>query len=220
MKKISTLNLNEISEKLYVIGMVNKMYEDIANYGEDEVDAKVLMESIMLEDSGKKIITKIVEEFKLATKFIFTFGTGVTALYNPVDKLLVGSGFHMTEEQIYLLIITALTFLLNETNLEPLKQKLKEEGILGMLDDVIKFITDIHGLVSKITKRVLGVSYSLADLLAYTSLLVPVMTLVTDLITQQGLTSKNFHLLLKGAGMAAAVYGIKHVIKKIQGKLK
>ena len=39
MKNISKLNINKIVDNLYITGMVNKLFEDIANYGEGEIEA-------------------------------------------------------------------------------------------------------------------------------------------------------------------------------------
>ena len=88
MKNISKIKLNLVKEKLYIENLVNRLYEDIANYGEGESGAKVLMETILKEEKNKSIIEDIVDDFKLAPKFIFTFGTGIGAFYGPIQRLL------------------------------------------------------------------------------------------------------------------------------------
>ena len=70
MKNISKIKLNIVKENIYIEGLVNELYHDIAYYGEGEIEAKTLMESIIKEEEGKSIISDIVEEFKLAPKFI------------------------------------------------------------------------------------------------------------------------------------------------------
>ena len=100
MKNISKIKLNLIKEKLYTESLVNRLYEDIANYGEKEIKANVLIESLIKEEEGKSIISDIVDDYKLAPKFIFTFGTGITAFYEPIANLLSNSGFEMSEYHI------------------------------------------------------------------------------------------------------------------------
>ena len=39
MKNISKIKLNLVKEKLYTENLVNRLYEDIANYGEGESGA-------------------------------------------------------------------------------------------------------------------------------------------------------------------------------------
>jgi hypothetical protein len=205
MKNISKIKLNLVKEKLYTKGLVNRLYEDIANYGQGNVEAKVLMESILKEEKDKSIISDIVDEFKLAPKFLFTFGTGITAFYGPIQRLLEGSGISMSEYEIYLLIITAVATMINESNADTLIQSLKEKGIYSSLEDVKEYITNSKKLIN--------------DVLGFTALLVPTMNLLSDIIEEYGLTSKNLGVMLKGIVLSASVYGIKSVVKRIKNKL-
>jgi len=219
MKNISKIKLNLITEKLYVEGLVNKLYNDIAYYGEEEVEAKTLMESIIKEEKDKSIIEDIVEEFKLAPKFIFTFGTGISAFYGPVQRLLEGSGISMSEYEIYLLIITAIVSLSNEVNAKEMIVKLKEKGIYSSLEDIKDYILNTKDLINSVTKNVLGATYSVTDILGFTSLLVPTMNLLSSIIDEYGITSKTLGIMLKGVILSASVYGIKSIIRKIKRKL-
>jgi len=219
MKNISKIKLNLVKEKLYTEGLVNRLYEDIANYGEGDVEAKVLIESILKEEKDKSIISDIVDDFKLAPKFLFTFGTGITAFYGPIQRLLEGSGISMSEYEIYLLIITAVATMINESNTDVLIQSLKEKGIYSSLQDVKEYITNSKKLINTVTKNVLGTTYSLSDVLGFTALLVPTMNLLSDIIEEYGLTSKNLGVMLKGIVLSASVYGIKSVVKRIKNKL-
>jgi len=219
MKNISKIKLNLVKEKLYTEGLVNRLYEDIANYGEGEVDSKVLMESILKEEKDKSIISDIVDEFKLAPKFLFTFGTGITAFYGPIQRLLEGSGISMSEYEIYLLIITAVAIMINDSNVGGLVQTLKEKGIYSSLQDVKEYITNSKKLINTVTKNVLGTTYSISDVLGFTALLVPTMNLLSDIVEEYGLTSKNLSVMLKGIVLSASVYGIKSIVKRIKNKL-
>ena len=219
MKTISKIKLNLITEKLYVEGLVNKLYNDIAYYGEEEVEVKTLMESIIKEEKDKSIIEDIVEEFKLAPKFIFTFGTGISAFYGPVQRLLEGSGITMTDYEIYLLIITAIATLSNEVNTKEMIVKLKEKGIYSSLEDIKDYILNTKDLINSVTKNVLGTAYSVTDILAFTSLLVPTMNLLSNIIDEYGITSKTLGVMLKGVILSASIYGIKSIIRKIKRKL-
>lgn len=219
MKNISKIKLNLVKEKLYTEGLVNRLYEDIANYGEGEVEVKILMESILREEKGKNIIEDIVTEFKLAPKFIFTFGTGIGAFYEPIEKLLTGSGFKISEYQIYLLIITAIALMVNEVNSSKLVEKLKEEGIHSALSSVMEYVGNTKKLINSVTKNVLGATYSLSDILAFTTLLVPTMNILSQIIDEYGLNSKSLSVMLKGVVLSASIYGIKSVIKRIKNKI-
>jgi hypothetical protein len=219
MENISKLKLNILKEKLYTEGLVNKFYNDIAHYGENEMDANFLMESILTEEKGKTIIEDIVDDFKLAPKFIFTFGTGIGAFYGPIQKLLEGSGIVITEYEIYLLIITAIASLLKEPNLTKLVDTLKEKGIYSLLNDVSTYVTNSQKIINNVTKNVLGVIYSLSDILAFTALLVPTMNLLSTVITEYGLNTKTVGSMLSGIILSISVYGVKSIINRIKNKI-
>ena len=219
MKNISKIKLNLVKEKLYTENLVNRLYEDIANYGEGESGAKVLIETILKEEKNKSIIEDIVDDFKLAPKFIFTFGTGIGAFYGPIQRLLEGSGVTMTEYEIYLLIITAIATLMNESNSGVLIDRIKEKGLYSSLTDVIEYIKNSKKVINSVTNNVLGTTYSLVDILGFTSLLVPAMKLMSDIISDYGVTSNTLSVMLKGVILSASVYGIKSIVKKIKNKI-
>lgn len=219
MKNISKIKLNLVKEKLYTENLVNRLYEDIANYGEGESGAKVLIETILKEEKNKSIIEDIVDDFKLAPKFIFTFGTGIGAFYGPIQRLLEGSGVTMTEYEIYLLIITAIATLMNESNSGVLIDRIKEKGLYSSLTDVIEYIKNSKKVINSVTKNVLGTTYSLTDILGFTSLLVPTMNLMSDIINDYGVTSNTLGTMLKGVILATSVYGIKSIVKRIKNKI-
>lgn len=219
MKKLSKINLNLIKEKLYTESLVNKLYYDIAYYDEKEIEPKKIFESIIKEEKDKSIISDIVNDLKLAPKFIFSFGTGIGAFYESVDILLSGSGFQMTEYQTYLLIITAVALLLNEMDGDRLVEKLKEEGIYSALDSVTEYISNTKKIINTVVKKSLGVTYSLADILAFTALLVPTTDLLSEIINEYGLTTKTVNSMIKGVILAATVYGVKSIVKRIKNKL-
>lgn len=208
-----------LTEKLYIEGLINKLYEDIAYFDDKEVDAKTLMESIMVEEKKKTIIDDIVTEMKLAPKFIFSFGTGIGAFYDTVKKLLDGSGFYVSEYQVYLLIITAVAIIIGDSSASRLIEKTKEEGIHSVLNDVKSYLLDTEKLVNVVTKKSLGVTYSLADILGFTALLVPTMNLLSQVINDYGLNIKTVGTMTKGIILSSAVYGIKSIVKRIKDKL-
>jgi uncharacterized membrane protein len=219
MKNISKIKLNLVTEKLYVEGIVNKLYEDIANYGEGDVKANTLMESILKEENNKSIIGDIVDDFKLAPKFIFTFGTGIGAFYGPIQKLLEGSGVVISEYEIYLLIVTAIATLMNESDSSLLVKTLKEKGLYSSLKDVMEYIKNSKKVINSVTKNVLGTTYSLSDILGFTALLVPTMNLMSDIINDYGITSNTLGTMLKGVILSTSVYGVKSIVKRIKNKI-
>lgn len=171
------------------------------------------------EEKGKSIISDIVDDFKLAPKFLFTFGTGITAFYEPISNLLNNSGFVMSEYQIYLLIITAIASIIGESDTEGLVNEIKEEGLFSAFETVKDFILKTEKLLKEITKKTLGAGYVISDILAFTSLLVPVMNILNDTINNYGISKNSLTGLFKGIILATITYSVKSIINRIKKKL-
>jgi len=182
------------------------------------------MKIILTEEQYKKLINEnlfkdTLKDLKINTGILFTFGTGMGAFMGPVERLLTGSGFSFNSTEISLLIITSIAILINDINKEPLLNKLKELNLtkaLGGVKDLIKNSTDI---IRATVKGILGVSYSLSEILGFSFLLNPVMKLVTSIIGDRGITTDNLQVLLSGVVLSGIVFFIKNVLKKTKNKM-
>jgi hypothetical protein len=216
MKNMSKIKLNLIKEKLYFESLANKIYSDIAVFGEDLFDMKYLMEN---SSDKNNIIKDVVQELRLAPKFIFTFGSGIGAFHGPVTRLLEGSGFNLTEKEVVLLIITSIAILLSESDSKELVKHVKEKGLMDALNSVKEFISNTKELMNTILLKTSGTVYNLSDILGFTFLLVPTMRLIDNAIVENGINSGNLIYLFKGIILASLTYSIKSVLKKISKKL-
>tara|TARA_R110001592_G_scaffold104103_5_gene293041 strand:+ start:182 stop:844 length:663 start_codon:yes stop_codon:yes gene_type:complete len=218
MKKVSTINLNLLTEKLYLEGVTNSLYENISNYGVGDIEASVLMEGLMTEEKNKDMLRDLVNDLKLAPKLIFTFGSGITAFYGPIKELLSGGGLNITEENIILLTLTSLCLLTGQPDVKKLVGRVKEEGLYPTLKGVNNFISETKDLLNSIVKNTLGVSHSLLDILGFTFLLVPTMDTISKLIGDYGLTIGNVNTLFTGLLLSIVTYSVKAVINKIKDR--
>jgi hypothetical protein len=150
---------------------------------------------------------------------LFTFGAGMAALMGPVERLLTNSGFSLNDKEIALLLITSIAIIIKDSNASRLLDEVKEKGLVDALNGVGGFLTNIKKLINSVSSKVVGVTYSLSDILGFALLLNPVMNIVNDLISGEGLTTSNTSKLLTGASFAAVVYGLKSVMGKIKNKL-
>jgi len=218
MEKVSTINLNLLTEKLYLEGVTNSLYENISNYGVGDIEASVLVESLMTEEKNKDMLRDLVNDLKLAPKLIFTFGSGITAFYGPIKELLDSGGLNISEENIILLILTSLCLLTGQPDIKKLVDKVKEEGLYSTLKGVNDFISETKNLLNSVIKNTLGVSHSLLDILGFTFLLVPTMGTLSKLINEYGLTIGNVKTLFTGLLLSVATYSVKAVINKVKNK--
>ncbi len=219
MGKISKINLNLALEKIYIEGLVNSLYTDISNYGDEVNNLSLLIRENNEEESNNSILSDIVNDLNISKKFLFTFGTGIGAFVNPVNQLISGSGLSMTKEDIILLIITSIAILINDSDKDILKNKVKERGIESGLSGVKDFIKNTKKIINNVTEKTMEVTYSLSDILGFTFLLVPTTKILTKIINEYGLSVGNVKEMLLGITLASATFGVKSVLRKVKNKL-
>ncbi len=219
MGKISKINLNLALEKIYVEGLVNSLYNDISNYESEVGELSLLIKENDEKESNNSILTDIVDDLNLSKKFLFTFGTGIGAFVNPVSELISGSGLSMTKEDVFLLIITAISILINDSDKDILKNKVKERGIESSLSGVKDFIKNTKKIINNVTSKTIEVTYNLSDILGFTFLLVPTTKILTKIINEYGLSVNNVKEMLLGITLASATFGVKSVLNKVRDKL-
>jgi len=182
------------------------------------------MKIILTEEQYKAILTEsilkdILKDFNISSGLLFTFGAGMAALMGPVERLLTNSGFSLNDKEIALLLITSIAIIIKDSNANRLLEDVKEKGLVEALNGVGEFLTNIKKLINSITSKVVGVTYSLSEILGFSLLLNPVMNIVNELISDESITSSDTNRLLSGASFAAVVYGLKSVMSKIKNRL-
>ena len=182
------------------------------------------MKIIITEEQYKTILTEnilkdILKDFNISSGILFTFGAGMAALMGPVDRLLNNSGFSLSEKEILLLLITSIAIIIKDSESNKLLDEVKEKGLVEALNGVGEFLINTKKLINNISSKVIGVTYSLLDILGFALLLNPTMNIVNDIISDENITSSDTNRLLSGASFAAVVYGLKSVMSKIKNKI-
>jgi hypothetical protein len=182
------------------------------------------MKIILTEEQYKSLINEnlfkdTLKDLKINTGILFTFGTGMAAFLGPVERLLTGSGFSFNETEISLLIITAIAHLINDKNKELLFDRLKEMNLTKAFDGVKNLIKNSTNIIREVVKGVLGVSYSLSEILGFAFLLNPVMKIIGSIINDRNITTDNLQVLVSGVVLGGIVFFIKNLLKKSKDKL-
>jgi hypothetical protein len=183
------------------------------------------MKIVITEEQYKKILVEntlkdTLNDLKINSGVLFTFGTGIGAFIGPVERLLSGSGFSMDERDIILLIITSFALIIKDSEGATLLEKVKEKGLMPALKGVINFVTNVKDVVNAVSKNLVGVTYSLLDILGFALLLNPTMKIIDEVIKDNNISSDNVEKLLSGAALAATVYSLKSVFGRLKDKLK
>lgn len=205
---MNKLNLNLLTEQVYLTGQVNRIFENI------------LKEDEQVDPQDDSIIKKVMGDMGISTGFLFQFGTGIGAFMRPVTELLNGNGVSMNQEEVALLIITAFAIMLTNSNVEigKLTQAVKNKGLEVHLGSVTKFILSVKKLMGVIGEKIGRTIHTLSDVLGFTFILVPAMNVLKELINNYGIGMDDIGQLFGGLTMAAGSYGIKAIIDKILNK--
>ena len=166
----------------------------------------------------ESVLQDTLKDLKDNAKILFTFGTGMGAFMGPVSRLLEGSDFSFTKEEIALLIATSIAILLNRTKKEDLLKKIKDKNLERALDGVKEFIEKSLDLVKDGIKEVLGVTYSLSEILGFAFLLSPVMDILKMVINDRSITIDSIQTLTTGVALSALSFTIKNLIEKLKDK--
>jgi hypothetical protein len=183
------------------------------------------MKIILTEEQYKYILVEstlkdTLNDLKINSGVLFTFGTGIGAFIGPVERLLSGSGFSMDEKDIILLIITSFALIIKDSEGSTLLEKVREKGLMPALKGVINFVTNVKDVLNAISKNLIGVTYSLLDILGFALLLNPTMKIIDEVIKDNNIGLDNTERLLSGAALATTVYSLKSVFGKLKGKFK
>ena len=182
------------------------------------------MKIVITEEQYKSLIYEnlfkdTLKDLRINTGILFTFGTGMGAFMGPVERLLTGSGFSFNKTETSLLIITAISLLINDKNKDLLLNKLKEMDLTKALDGVKDLIKNSTDIIRATVKNILGVSYSLTEILGFAFLLNPVMKIIGSIIENRNITTDNVQMLLGGVILSGLVFYIKNLLKKSKDNL-
>lgn len=207
--------------------------------------AMAFIESIdsMINESDKNntnILKKILSDLKLNTNLVLTFGTGISACYPVVEKLMKNmriESFNLNRESIILLTICSFTIIYLEErkfkdseeeskltkDSKSMLEELKLKGIgNGIVKKVIKSIQSIKNIFSLIGKHIGAVIGGIVDMFSYTSLLLPIMNGILAVINKYDLTietlPQNFIGLTAGVSTIITKHGIIEILNKLKDK--
>lgn len=149
-----------------------------------------------LDDLVKKIISDVKNQFKISTKFALTYGAGIGALMEPVEKFLNNEFTGLESWQISSLIIAAISIVYFEgKEYYQLKKDLENQGLSDELNVTISKVEELKDKFSNMLS-ILGISvYRAGDILAYTFLL-PILGTLISVVTTFGVDSVEFEKLI------------------------
>ena len=171
----------------------------------------------------KKIIRDVKQQFGVSTKFALTYGAGIGALMEPVEKYLNGEFTGLESWQVSSLVIAAISIVYFEgTEYQKLKKDIEQQGLGDELKGAVSKTEQLKDKFSSML-NVIGISvYRGADILAYTFLL-PILGMVINVVNTFGFDSVEMatlssSLIHSGLITVSSVV-FRDVIQKIASKI-
>jgi len=163
----------------------------------EKFDIKIKSITNQLNQLVKKIVNDVKNQFGLSTRFALTYGAGIGALMEPVMKYLHSEFEGLEDWQISSLVVAALSIVFYEgKDYLKLKKDLEEQGLDDELKVAIKKTESLKDKISNML-NILGLSiYTAKDILAYTFLL-PILSMLINVITTFGVNSVEFSTLIE-----------------------
>jgi len=150
-----------------------------------------------LDSLSKKIISDVNKQFGISTKFALTYGAGIGALMEPVEKYLNSEFTGLEPWQVSSLVIAALSIVYFEgKEYNKMKKDIDNQGLSDELKSAVSKVNQLKVKFSDML-NVLGVSiYRAGDILAYTFLL-PILGMLINVVNTFGVESVEFNKLMQ-----------------------
>ena len=214
--------------------LIDKIIDDTidAEKDQDDIDAEEILMDVpeRLEEQEdypepeptKSMFQKTLEDMGVQFQFVGTFGFGISGMFGFVKELLEGEYPTLSEGEITLIFLSALSYLSINTikDIQRLRQEVKGRGLGGYVNKVVALLKDFENISLKVVEKAGFTVSSLAELLGYTFLLVPILDITNRIINETGFSVDSLSSYLKGAIVSVGIFYIKNVFNSLVLRLK
>ncbi len=154
-----------------------------------------------ISDFTIKLIKDVSNQLKFDFRFLLTYGAGIGAILQSVFDYLQGTFTNLDTNQIAGLTVMAIAVVFYEN--KDLKNILDEmKG--SELSTAISYTEKIKNKFSQLLK-VLGLSiHRTSNIISY-SFLVPVLSILIEVVTKHGIESSQFEMLVESLSTSALI---------------
>lgn len=176
----------------------------------------------LTEQENKNLFQKTLDDLKVQIKFVGTFGFGITGLYETVQELLHGKYPTLSEQEIILIFLAALSYFAIDVvdDVKKLTKTVSEKGLGKYLTQTVETLKDFENVAIAVGKKAGHTIGSLAELLGYVYLLIPILETVQRLIAREGFDIVTLGIYLKSILTSIGIFYTKNVFDRLIGRLK
>lgn len=172
----------------------------------------------------QRAVKKFFKEANIQLYFASTFGTALTVLLPVVEKLMKTGDFSIepTIENVVLLTIFAFAVLTKESKdkVKKIYNKIKEKEIPDEdVDKVINQLSNTKELFADLLQSGGKVIESFADMLAYSGILIPFLSVITSLVSNGVIDGELLSQSFNSLKLSLGAIGFKLLLQRIMHKL-
>jgi hypothetical protein len=150
------------------------------------------------EDTAKRIVRNVKNQYKLDFKFVSTYGAIIGGFAGPVEDYLRGLYTNLDEKDISLICfgIIMTFFSSNTEKLGKVLDLIKENGLRTYFDRALRKSYDLKDSFTEFLDSLNVTFSSVGNAMAFT-FIIPMLSLIYDIATQEGNTGMNVEMLIK-----------------------
>jgi len=150
-----------------------------------------------LNKFSNKVVRDASNQLKFDFRFLVTYGAGIGAILQSVFDYLEGNFTGLSETQLAGLAVMAIGVVFFENkDLKSQVQNIEDMGLSSELDNVVSYTQNLKNKFSNLLK-VLGLSiHRTSNIISY-SFLIPLLSIIIEIVTLHGVDSSQFSMLIE-----------------------
>ena len=174
------------------------------------------------QEPTKSLFQKTLGDMGIQLQFVGTFGFGISGMFGMVKDVLEGQYPSLSEGEIILIFLSALSYLSINTikDIQKLREEVNGRDLGGYVNKVVELLKDFENISLKILEKAGFTMSSLSELLGYTFLLVPILDITNRIIGEVGFDIGAVSSYLKAALVSVGIFYIKNLFNSLVLRLK
>jgi len=168
------------------------------------------------------VFQKTLKDMGVQLQFVGTFGFGISGMFGMVKDVLEGRYPSLSEGEIILIFLSGLSYLsINLVkDLKEVREEIDKRGLKEYVNKAVELLKDFENISLKVVEKAGYTISSLAELLGYTFLLVPILDVTNKLIQENGFDVVSLASYLKGALISVGIFYIRNLFNSLVLRLR
>lgn len=167
----------------------------------------------------KKMVNKVIKDYKLNIYFATTFGTSLTFLIPIIENLIVNSklSLNIGTYEVVLLSIFSISEILNMKNdsIKKMSNDLKEKGLFSLVENVKKSFKSIYKITKEVAILFGKTIERFIEMFGYVVIGIPIWQTLLEITTQDGFNIETLPNKILGLVAGVGVFYLKNLVSRI-----